>query len=214
MKRRHHAQLPRQSPVERTPADLCQATIMCLPGGAALRNVPLERPHEPLVRGNQNRSRHIRMQMAVGHHYAGTRENNCSSLALGIISKIENTLPSIVKVVSLSKAKSFDLGNYPQGQTRTVVFSRPGVVMANCHLHPNMTAAILVTPNKWFIRADSSGRFSLKAVPPGKHMIVAWHKSAGFFRQAIVVEAGHDVSVSFDIPLDEDGLLTQNATRN
>jgi hypothetical protein len=38
-------------------------------------------------------------------------------------------------------------------------------------------------------------------VPPGKYTVVAWHKSAGFFKKSIVVEAGQNPVADFLIPL-------------
>jgi plastocyanin len=96
-----------------------------------------------------------------------------------------NLDPIFHNVFSLSKAKSFDLGNYPKGATRTVVFSKPGIVFMDCHLHPNMSAVIVVTPNGWSAKADASGRFALFDLPPGTYTVVAWHKSAGFFRKTV-----------------------------
>jgi plastocyanin len=116
-----------------------------------------------------------------------------------------NNDPIFHNVFSLSGPKTFDLGNYPKGDTRVVTFPEPGVVYVNCHLHSNMTATIVVTPNRWNARADRDGRFELRDVPPGKYTIVAWHKAAGFFRQPVVVGAGSDEHVEFLIPLDENG---------
>jgi len=116
-----------------------------------------------------------------------------------------NNDPIFHNVFSLSGPKTFDLGNYPKGDTRVVAFPEPGIVYVNCHLHSNMTATIVVTPNRWNARADRDGRFELPDVPPGKYTIVAWHKAAGFFRQPVVVAAGRDEHVEFLIPLDENG---------
>jgi plastocyanin len=116
-----------------------------------------------------------------------------------------NNDPIFHNVFSLSGPKTFDLGNYPKGDTRTVAFPEPGIVYVNCHLHPNMTATIVVAPNKWNTRADREGRFELPEVPPGKYTIVAWHKAAGFLRQTVVVEPGGNEQVEFLIPLDENG---------
>jgi plastocyanin len=113
--------------------------------------------------------------------------------------------PIFHNVFSLSKAKSFDLGNYPKGQTRWITFPSPGIVSVYCHLHPNMTASIVVTPNQWSTVADASGNFTLHDVPPGTHTAVAWHKTAGFFRQTVVVTAEHSAHVRFAIPLSADG---------
>jgi plastocyanin len=107
-------------------------------------------------------------------------------------------------VFSLSKPKIFDLGNYPKDQTRDVVFSKPGIVYVNCHLHPNMSAAIVVTPNKWSTIADGSGRFVLPNLPPGSYTVVAWHKAAGFFRRTVRVDENRAATVEFLIPFTEE----------
>ena len=39
---------------------------------------------------------------------------------------------------------------------------------------------------------------------PGSYAVVAWHKSAGFFRKLIFGEAGHDSIADFFIPISED----------
>jgi plastocyanin len=124
-----------------------------------------------------------------------------------------NRDPIFHNVFSLSKSKTFDLGNYPKDQTRTVKLPKAGVVYVNCHLHPNMSAAIFVTPNRWSTRPDTSGRFILSDVPAGKHRIVAWHKAAGFFRQTVDVRPGNRPTVSFVIPFDEDGSVSMASER-
>ena len=115
-----------------------------------------------------------------------------------------NMDPIFHNIYSLSKPKSFDLGNYDKGETRKVTFPKPGIVDVYCHLHPNMAATIVVTPNRWYARPDRSGQFRIRNVPPGQYTVVAWHKSAGFFRKSIVVEEGHNAIADFFIPLDAD----------
>jgi hypothetical protein len=107
-------------------------------------------------------------------------------------------------VFSLSKPKLFDLGNYPKGQTRTVVFPVAGIVYVYCHLHPNMAASIVVTPNQWSAKVDRDGRFRLPDVPPGRYTAVAWHKTAGFFRQTVLVSENGAPPLQFVIPFEAD----------
>lgn len=116
-----------------------------------------------------------------------------------------NDDPIFHNVFSLSGPKTFDLGNYPKGDTRVVVFPEPGIVYVNCHLHPNMSAAIVVAPNRWNTKADRDGHFALKDVPAGKYTIVAWHRTAGFFRQPVEIVRGRDEKIEFLIPVDESG---------
>jgi plastocyanin len=111
--------------------------------------------------------------------------------------------PIFHNVFSLSKAKSFDLGNYPKGQTRAITFSAPGLVAVYCHLHSNMVATIVVAPNRWAMRADGNGIFALKDVPAGTYTVVAWHKAAGTFRKTVTIGEQSDAEVSFTLPFVE-----------
>jgi plastocyanin len=106
-------------------------------------------------------------------------------------------------IFSLSKPRSFDLGNYPKGETKTVMFPVPGIVYVYCHLHPNMSATIMVSPTQWYVRANADGRFVLPDVPHGKYTVVAWHKAAGFIRKTVTVTESGAPPLTFDIPLTE-----------
>ena len=124
-------------------------------------------------------------------------------IPLGSTVSFPNMDPIFHNVFSLSKPKSFDLGSYDKGDTRKVAFPKPGIVEIYCHLHPNMAATIVVTPNRWYARPDSSGQYRIPNVPPGHYTVVAWHKAAGFFRKPLEVEAGRDAVADFFIPLEE-----------
>jgi plastocyanin len=108
--------------------------------------------------------------------------------------------PIFHNVFSLSKAKSFDLGNYPKGQTRLVTFADPGIVAVYCHLHSNMAATIVVAPNRWATQADANGSFVLKGVPAGTYVVVAWHKAAGTFRKTVAIDGASEVEANFTLP--------------
>jgi len=48
-------------------------------------------------------------------------------------------------IFSLSDAQSFDLGSYPQGQSKTVTFNKEGRIEVECAIHPEMKMVIQVT---------------------------------------------------------------------
>ena len=123
-----------------------------------------------------------------------------------------NMDPIFHNIYSLSKPKTFDLGSYDKGQTRKVIFPKPGIVEIYCHLHPNMAATVVVTPNRWYAQPGPSGEYRIANVPPGQYTVVAWHKSAGFFRKSIVVESGHGATADFFIPIQVE--TKQNAEGN
>ena len=118
----------------------------------------------------------------------------------GSVVSFPNFDPVFHNVFSLSKAKSFDLGNYVKGETRRVSFLSPGMIAVYCHLHPNMAASIVVTPNSFVARVERDGGFVLKDVPPGSYSLAAWHKTAGIFRQTIVQTGAGLSDVNFVVP--------------
>jgi plastocyanin len=118
----------------------------------------------------------------------------------GTVVSFPNFDPIFHNIFSLSKAKSFDLGNYPKGQTRMVTFTNPGIVAVYCHLHPNMSATVVVAPNRWAARADGNGAFELKDVPAGTYTVVAWHKAAGTFRRTVTIGGANGAEANFTLP--------------
>jgi plastocyanin len=117
-----------------------------------------------------------------------------------------NADPIFHNVFSLSKIKQFDLGYYPAGQTRLITFERPGIVQVYCHMHSDMSAAILVLPTASWARPLPDGSFSLSGIPPGTYELVAWHRSAGFFRRRVTLRSGETQAIEFVIPIKEPDL--------
>ena len=48
-------------------------------------------------------------------------------------------------VFSLSEAKSFDLGTYAKGVSKSVTFDKPGKVEVECAIHPDMRMTVEVS---------------------------------------------------------------------
>jgi plastocyanin len=57
-----------------------------------------------------------------------------------------NDDPFAHNVFSLSDAMQFDLGSYPQGQAKSVTFSKPGLYDIECAIHPEMKLTVTVKP--------------------------------------------------------------------
>ena len=81
-------------------------------------------------------------------------------------------------------------------------FNEAGIVQVYCHLHANMYAAIVVVPNQWYAR-PADGAFSSTGVPPGKHGIIAWHMSGGYFRKEVTMPETGDADVVIHMPVHE-----------
>jgi len=59
--------------------------------------------------------------------------------------KFVNEDPFAHNVFSLSDAKSFDLGSFGQGGSKTVTLDKPGTIEVECAVHPDMRMVIEVS---------------------------------------------------------------------
>jgi plastocyanin len=112
-----------------------------------------------------------------------------------------NDDPIYHNVFSLSRAKSFNLGRYPRGDTRRVHVSRPGVVKVFCDIHSHMTATIMVFNHPWFAVVGEDGRFELNGIPAGDRQITAWHERLGDTTVRLRVDAGGVTEANFVLPV-------------
>jgi len=124
------------------------------------------------------------------------------AVPVGSTVEFPNSDPIFHNVFSLSKAQPFDLGYYPQGQSRSVKFNHPGVVQVYCHIHANMYAAIVVTASPWFQKPSPDGSFSFSGVPAGRYRVTAWHKIAGLYKADIEVPETGSVDATIRVPVD------------
>ena len=81
-------------------------------------------------------------------------------------------------VFSYSKIKQFNLGIYPQGESREVTFEKPGRVDIYCSIHRHMHGVILVVPTPYFTVGELEKEFALKDVPEGEYTVVVWMDGA------------------------------------
>jgi plastocyanin len=72
----------------------------------------------------------------------------------------------------------FDVGLYPPGRSRTVVFKREGVVRVFCNIHASMSAVIVVLKTPYYAVSDASGSYTIPDVPPGEYRLHLYHERA------------------------------------
>jgi plastocyanin len=118
--------------------------------------------------------------------------------------RFPNQDPIFHNVFSLSATKSFDLGRYPKGDSRSVVFDEPGIVPVFCHLHSDMSAIILVLENPYFAVPDAGGRYRIENVPAGNYTLVAWHERSEQVERQVEVESGQVLEVDITVPIEDD----------
>jgi plastocyanin len=140
---------------------------------------------------------------AVIHQHDETFVPRVVAVTLGSEVDFPNDDPIYHNVFSLSRAKNFNLGRYPRGETRRVRFDKPGVVKVFCEIHSHMSATVMVFDHPWFAVPDEAGRFQLPPVPAGDHQITAWHERLGDTTVNVRLEAGRALETDFTLPVPE-----------
>ena len=124
-------------------------------------------------------------------------------------------------VFSMSRTKKFNLGSYTAGESKSVVFDKPGIVELRCDVHAEMAAYILVMKNPYFAVTDKQGQFEipdsshleqtgltgLKDLAPGKYFIKSWHQKLKSQKKAVVVPENGDVTIQLDLNRGTPGVL-------
>jgi len=108
-------------------------------------------------------------------------------------------------VFSFSRPNDFDLGVYPAGESKTVVFDHPGLVKIYCSIHESMSGAVLVTPSPWFATVSASGDYRIADVPPGPYRLTVWNEK--------LPSLGSDVAVAREGTARVDVALGQDTRR-
>ena len=116
-------------------------------------------------------------------------------VAAGTAVDFPNLDPIYHNVFSLSPTKRFDLGKYPKGRSKAVVFDRKGLVHVFCDIHAEMEAFVLVLPQRAFAQPEPDGSFALPELPPGRYELRAWHPDLPEIVRPVEVPASGDLRV-------------------
>jgi plastocyanin len=119
------------------------------------------------------------------------------AIVAGTIVDFPNNDATYHNVFSLSKAKTFDLGRYAAGRSKSVRFDTPGIVRVFCDIHSHMSAFILVFSHRYFAVTDDEGRYRIADVPPGTYTVVAWNELSESQSRRVTVGEGADAAAQF-----------------
>jgi plastocyanin len=78
-------------------------------------------------------------------------------------------------VYSFSKTKKFDSRLYKDGEPKTVVFDKPGLVKVGCKIHDWMKGTVLVTPSSERALTGKDGKASLRVSADGSVRVGVYH---------------------------------------
>ena len=103
-------------------------------------------------------------------------------------------------VFSISRIKSFDLGQYKRTEPpKTVLFEKPGLVSVFCNIHPQMIAYVVILENKAYAMTDKNGTFQIQDVPSGAYTINAWLPNAERATKQVLIKPGENSVIDLEV---------------
>jgi plastocyanin len=117
------------------------------------------------------------------------------AISMGTRVDFPNLDPIFHNAFSSFDGQIFDVALYPPGTSRSVQFSRPGIVRVFCNIHPSMSAIIVVVDSGYFAVSNSQGDFQIPDVADGTYRLQLFHERATpdtleRLRRTIVVSDG------------------------
>ena len=115
------------------------------------------------------------------------------AVPLGSTVDFPNDDPIFHNVFSLSRARTFNLGRFPRGESRAVRFDKTGIVKVFCDIHSHMAATVVVFNHPWFAGAGCGRRLRARQTcRPADRQVTAWHERLGETTLRIRTEARAD----------------------
>jgi plastocyanin len=121
------------------------------------------------------------------------------AIMAGTVVDFPNSDRTYHNVFSLSKPRTFDLGRYAAGKSKSVRFERPGIVRVFCDIHSHMNAFILVFGHPYFATTDGDGRYRIPDVPGGTYTVAIWNEGVVRESRRVSVQDAADVEVNFTL---------------
>lgn len=132
------------------------------------------------------------------------------AITAGTTVDFPNDDPIFHNAFSNYNGQVFDLTLYPPGTTRSVRFTRPGVVRVFCNIHASMSAVIVVLKTPYFAVTKRDGTFSIPDVPSGNYELHVFHERASdatlrsLVRSVSIDQSAHELPL---IAISETGYL-------
>src|SRR3989338_9010093 len=96
-------------------------------------------------------------------------------------------------------ALQFNLGTYPTGVVKEVLFDVAGETPLLCNVHAEMAGYAVAFENPYFAVTDKDGNYTIEGVPPGKYVVKTWHEKLKEILQEVTVEAGKATTSNFEL---------------
>ena len=93
-----------------------------------------------------------------------------------------------------SCAERFNLGTWPQGQTKSFTFKKECFAALLCKVHPEMEGFVAVLPTSYFAITSADGSYDIKDVPDGTYTVKVWHPTLKAAQKSVVVKGATEAS--------------------
>lgn len=120
-------------------------------------------------------------------------------VGVGATVEFPNADPFFHNVFSYSSTQRFDLGRYPQGESKTVDFPEPGIVSVFCEVHDKMRGVIVVTESPYHAVVAEDGSFRIDGLPAGEHRLAFWSADHRPVERTVTVDAGATSRVEVEL---------------
>jgi plastocyanin len=100
-------------------------------------------------------------------------------------------------VFSFRDGKKFDLGMYPKGMSKRIVFDRPGLARLFCNIHPNMAAYVMAVDSPYFAVSDDQGSFTITGIPAGTYTYHAWRPGGQQLTGSVTVDGTRSLQLQW-----------------
>ena len=96
-------------------------------------------------------------------------------------------------------ALQFNLGTYPTGVVKEVLFDIVGETPLLCNVHAEMAGYVVTFENPYFAITDKDGNYTIEGVPAGKYVVKTWHEKLKELSQEVTVEPGNAATANFEL---------------
>jgi plastocyanin len=84
-------------------------------------------------------------------------------------------------------AEKFNLGTWPQGQSKSYTFVKECVAELLCKVHPEMQAFVIAVPTPYFASVKADGSYHIGEAPDGSQTVKVWHPKLKPTEKAVTV---------------------------
>jgi plastocyanin len=90
-------------------------------------------------------------------------------------------------------AGHFNLGTWPQGQSKSFTFKKACFAALLCRVHPEMEGFVAAVPTPYFAVTSPNGSYQIKDVPDGTYTVKVWHPKLKAATKSVTVKGATEV---------------------